>query len=458
MSSSPDSQSQLSGSKLKNASAADAAAAASLKAPPKPLPLPPGVRFDQLRSRLKPVAATWEGEGNSVGSRVDSLNEKIRFAPRAAVNSVKVTGKTWRKPVEHNSGPLEGRSSSDKAGSAREPPTHDEATANAVPKLKIAGGDDAGAPQTLDSRQSEESDTRCGESDHEGPTASVTRCGESEHEGVHPQSAAPESQPAAAVTSPFEGQGAAAVTSPFDAQEAEPFNKASLLEICRMSPEQKSSPLDISDDALVDKIMQLLPEIDTFTNECDELFAEWTAESGSRSIWPQELYDLTQRLIDMFGSRDPGTLDRISLIYSAIEQNCGPDCGVEVVQFRGYVASVLTQILHELESRMQGGDLLPDSGLQRTQQSHSSEPARQDESWSWLPGRLDAGDKPETGGGTFDMFQHALASARGRVAALVGFDAREDPSSVKQPLGNVDELAAVESCVARGTVETAQDM
>merc|ERR1712136_58040 len=65
-----------------------------------------------------------------------------------------------------------------------------------------------------------------------------------------------------------------------------------------------------------------------------------------------QLHQATQMLINNLGCRDAEVLDRISTAFRLVSSGHGA-IGLTIVEFRGYVASVLTQIHRELEWRQQ---------------------------------------------------------------------------------------------------------
>lgn len=65
-------------------------------------------------------------------------------------------------------------------------------------------------------------------------------------------------------------------------------------------------------------------------------------------IKPDELRDVTQYLINTSGCRHPATLERVTEVFSGFIRRAD---GLTELEFRGYIACVLTQILRELESR-----------------------------------------------------------------------------------------------------------
>lgn len=112
---------------------------------------------------------------------------------------------------------------------------------------------------------------------------------------------------------------------------------------------QKRSDIDLATD-----IEKTLKDFDALSNECDEMFLKYAVPGSqneeSQFIPAQRLHQVTQQLIDRLGCRSASVLERIGLIYNAAAAGSS-EAGLGQVEFRGYVASVLTQILRELEAR-----------------------------------------------------------------------------------------------------------
>lgn len=103
-----------------------------------------------------------------------------------------------------------------------------------------------------------------------------------------------------------------------------------------------------SDNDIMSRIAKLMGKTDLFCAECDALFSPLTATEGEL-MSPAKLHCVTQGLIDRLGSRDPAVLARISLVFAIVTTN--RQSGVGRMEFQGYVASVLTQVMRELEAR-----------------------------------------------------------------------------------------------------------
>jgi len=133
----------------------------------------------------------------------------------------------------------------------------------------------------------------------------------------------------------------------------------------RMPPKLDDAYLWVSrsDRQIAKEIQQTLCNFDILVQECDDLFGMCCVQSdaegsfgdafGSSSqsrVQEKQLREITQTLIDKLGCRAEPVLERISQIFgAAVAGDTGS--GLGLVEFRGYVAAVLTQIHRELEER-----------------------------------------------------------------------------------------------------------
>mmetsp|Transcript_90797 Transcript_90797/g.293125 ORF Transcript_90797/g.293125 Transcript_90797/m.293125 type:complete len:293 (+) Transcript_90797:103-981(+) len=118
-----------------------------------------------------------------------------------------------------------------------------------------------------------------------------------------------------------------------------------------------------SDGDLVRDIEHTLTDFDTLQRECEDLFhacctpsspassGQEASTCGEPRLPSEQLQKVTQSLIDKLGCRSPPVLERIGLIYSTVLAGKAGGGGLSYVEFRGFVASVLTQIQRELEDR-----------------------------------------------------------------------------------------------------------
>lgn len=94
-------------------------------------------------------------------------------------------------------------------------------------------------------------------------------------------------------------------------------------------------------------VSNLLTDAAALSAHCRELWDD----VGAVDVLPQEeLQPVTQRLIDGLGCRHPSSLERIGQVYSTFAHRKG----LSLLEFQGYVACVLTQILRELFARSAG--------------------------------------------------------------------------------------------------------
>jgi len=104
-----------------------------------------------------------------------------------------------------------------------------------------------------------------------------------------------------------------------------------------------------TDEEIVREVRGILDDFDTLRMECDEIFFACNKDKTNQTIPSEKLYHITQRLIDSLGCRDEAVLERIADAFEDVAQDSQDH--IEIVQFRGYVACVLTEILNELRAR-----------------------------------------------------------------------------------------------------------
>lgn len=123
--------------------------------------------------------------------------------------------------------------------------------------------------------------------------------------------------------------------------------------------------MESSDVELSKEILWFLENVDAFNAECAVLFnsgakprassrEDVTAAAGlfaNECLPGEELHLITQRLIFRLGCRDPVPLARIGEIFTMTVASYHSDGGIGAVEFRGYVAALLTQALQEMEHR-----------------------------------------------------------------------------------------------------------
>jgi len=146
------------------------------------------------------------------------------------------------------------------------------------------------------------------------------------------------------------------------------------------SLQMASSDIDMSKE-----ISWFLENVDAFNAECAILFnsgakprtssrEDVSAAAGifaNECLPGEELHLITQRLIFRLGCRDPVALARIGEIFSLTVASYRSDGGIGAVEFRGYVAALLTQALREIEQRPpQASDPLQDQDFEEQQRLH----------------------------------------------------------------------------------------
>lgn len=112
-------------------------------------------------------------------------------------------------------------------------------------------------------------------------------------------------------------------------------------------PSGLSGPVDYG--KLHAYVSNLLTDAVALSAHCRELWDDVDVH-GADFLPQEELQPVTQRLIDRLGCRHPSSLERIGAVYSTFAHREG----LSLLEFQGYVACVLTQILRELEARSTG--------------------------------------------------------------------------------------------------------
>jgi len=106
----------------------------------------------------------------------------------------------------------------------------------------------------------------------------------------------------------------------------------------------------VSDQDILYEISCVLSDIDEITRECNAVFSPSIAVAAEDvRMSAQQLHEVTQNVVHHLGCRDPLTLERIGAIFS-VAASAG---GMGPIEFRGYIASVFTQIHRHLEARIQ---------------------------------------------------------------------------------------------------------
>lgn len=178
-------------------------------------------------------------------------------------------------------------------------------------------------------------------------------------EGPALPSAAAATAPAAVSSAPLALAEGAAILAEQDHESAETPATGSRAEV-----DVTSSDLYLwmnrTDSDIARGIACTLDDVDALARECEALFSTYgdrtaqevsgEAESLPSRLSVQQMGVVTQLLIDKLGCREENALERIGQIYHAAVSAHRGD-GLGPIEFRGYVASVLTQIQRELEKR-----------------------------------------------------------------------------------------------------------
>ncbi|CAE7471794.1 unnamed protein product [Symbiodinium natans] len=287
--------------KERRAAAADAAAAAA-KVPPPPLPLPPNLTVAQLPKLLRPTGKRFQAaRGHDAEPDGTRVTTEVTEPPAAADEAAGSSSHGLAATV----GELSGQNRSGSDSCPRHSPSHcPQASENSGSDLK------------------QESETQC---DRELPPSPS-----------HPT------------------HGDSHIAASLVPQQAPP-------EVCLLSEPAPDAP-EISDDPsiqakpdiqLAEAVSQILSDVGALSTECKRLFKDTCASGDCEAgelVDAEQLHKLTQMLIDRFGCTSPATLDRIGHVYVAATSG-RLEQGLPELEFRGYVAAVLTQILQDLERR-----------------------------------------------------------------------------------------------------------
>ncbi|CAE7195586.1 unnamed protein product [Symbiodinium sp. CCMP2592] len=294
--------------KERRGAAADVAAAAA-KVPPPPLPLPPNLTVAQLPKLLRPTGRFQAARGPDTGVQASEALQGASDETNAEVTQ-----------------PVTGRDGNGAAGSSPSP-------------------EDAGPTSAC------------------GPEHSPEASGSSPST-LNREEANFEPDPLHSEAIPVDcGDGAA--LAPQAEAEIHPDDQAGL-GTTDVDPPQEVTP----DLRLAEAVSHILSDVGALSTECSRMFKDSCSPGEAELLDAEQLHKLTQMLIDRFGCTSPATLDRIGHVYVAATSG-RLEQGLAELEFRGYVAAVLTQILQDLERRSSteeeasdgvGGDAEPDSG------------------------------------------------------------------------------------------------
>lgn len=232
------------------------------------------------------------------------------------------------------------------------------------------------------------------------------------------------------------------------AAPAHPQVAPSLLRCCALQAVELQSlselQLATSDRDLAAQLMQLLGNIEVLSAECDLIFftsvsvrvgdAAAVADGTARLQAPQ-LHEITQRLIFRLGCRDPDVLQRIGDVFAVTASGHEASGGIGPLEFRGYVASLLTQALREFGSRLEMLEMRPGGAEDQMLQGQAPLPQ-----YPPMSAAEPVNTEVEDGGSFGDMLASAGAGLSVLTAGLRGV--RGLP---RQPIDVEESTASVEA-------------
>ncbi|CAE7232860.1 unnamed protein product [Symbiodinium sp. KB8] len=303
--------------KERRGAAADVAAAAA-KVPPPPLPLPPNLTVAQLPKLLRPTGRRFQAARGP---------DPAVQANEEAVQGASETNAEVTQPVTERDG----------NGAAGSSPSREPVAESR---------EDVGPASACGPQHSPEAP---------GSSPSTLNREEDEHfvrDPLHPETIQVASGDAAAL-----------------AAQAAP--EIHLADQAGLGTTDVEPPREVTPDfQLAEAVSHILSDVGALSTECSRMFKDSCTPGEAELLDAEQLHKLTQMLIDRFGCTSPATLDRIGHVYVAATSG-RLEQGLAELEFRGYVAAVLTQILQDLERRSStedtasdgaGGDAEPDSG------------------------------------------------------------------------------------------------
>ncbi|CAJ1439356.1 unnamed protein product [Effrenium voratum] len=415
------------------AHAADCAANAHRQRPPPPLPLPPQLTVAQLPQLLRPTGKRFqaapgppeapelqdtqlEGSHDLVAAS-EPENGPAKPDPESEgraehePDSDSARARTQRAvdiegshdlvaASEPENGPAKPDPESE--GRAEHEPDSDSARARTQRAVDIEGSHDlvaASEPENGPAKPDPESEGRAEhEPDSDSARARTQRA--VDIEGAHDLVEAPESENGPAKPDPervvgeevaSEGQGSGLTAPDPESGRTSPVLavKGDQTDDLHGQPAEVALAIWSEDTSLeewqaksfaelAEIVSKILADMATLSSQCDRLFLKSChSVSGDSYLDVEKLHVLTQLLIDRFGCRSSGTLERIGQVYGAV--TAGRDeTGLSSLEFQGYTAAVLTQLLQDLESQIASGDLPesradPQGGLMETLQDWISQ-------------------------------------------------------------------------------------
>ncbi|CAJ1401626.1 unnamed protein product [Effrenium voratum] len=369
------------------AHAADCAANAHRQRPPPPLPLPPQLTVAQLPQLLRPTGKRFQAAPGP--PEAPELQDTQLEGSHDLVAA-----------SEPENGPAKPDPESE--GRAEHEPDSDSARARTQRAVDIEGSHDlvaASEPENGPAKPDPESEGRAEhEPDSDSARARTQRA--VDIEGAHDLVEAPESENGPAKPDPervvgeevaSEGQGSGLTAPDPESGRTSPVLavKGDQTDDLHGQPAEVALAIWSEDTSLeewqaksfaelAEIVSKILADMATLSSQCDRLFLKSChSVSGDSYLDVEKLHVLTQLLIDRFGCRSSGTLERIGQVYGAV--TAGRDeTGLSSLEFQGYTAAVLTQLLQDLESQIASGDLPesradPQGGLMETLQDWISQ-------------------------------------------------------------------------------------
>ncbi|CAE7328615.1 unnamed protein product [Symbiodinium pilosum] len=302
--------------------AADAAAAAA-KVPPPPLPLPPNLTVAQLPKLLRPTGKRRFQAARGPGSGVPSTAEGTSDAAGPA-SAAEIVSEATEVARVLNPGTQLPEADVRNVAAERPMPGGSSSEGRACEGM-VQGDDSSGDGPGQESLELLPSQQTSGSLLSSCPKEDLVSKPPSSEQSLAPQA----------------GCSQSAVLPVLHLLDASTLDK----------PDGDTASKAKPDNQLAAEVSHILSDVGALSSECDRLFKETCPSGDTTFMRAERLHKLTQRLIDWFGCTSPDTLDRIGHVYMAATSG-RHEQGLAQLEFRGYVAAVLTQVLRDLELRI----------------------------------------------------------------------------------------------------------